>query len=132
MGCSDSEVYSGEWRTENYIVITVLGIIAFFILLGTIIDTYKMDKKQSLGHEIVAAFSLKENLKFIFDVPVTGGSGRVDCLEGMRSLREKFSFFSKFRYSYRNRKLSMRNPELNSFLSMTWVILGHHFEYSYE
>ena len=93
MGCSDDYVYSGEWRTENYIVVTLLGIIAFFILLGTIIDIYKMDKKESLGYEIVAAFSLKENLKFIFDVPVARGSGRFDSLEGMRSLREKFTFF---------------------------------------
>ena len=132
MGCSDDYVYSGEWRTENYIVVTLLGIIAFFILLGTAMDTYEKDKRQNMGYQIVKAFSLKENLKFIFNVPAAGGSGRFDCLEGMRSLREKFSFFSKFRYSYRNRKLSMRNPELNSFLSMTWVILGHHFEYSYE
>ena len=62
------------------------------ILLGTAIDTYEMDKKLSLGYEIVAAFSLKENLKYIFDVPVAGGLGRVDFLDGMRSLREMFTF----------------------------------------
>lgn len=90
VGCSDNDVYSGEWKTENYIVVTLLGIIAFFILLGTALDTNSKDKRQNVGYQIVKAFSLKENLKFIFDVPVAGGSGRFDCLEGMRSLREMF------------------------------------------
>ena len=94
VGCSDSEVYSGEWRTENYIVVTLLGIIAFFILLGTALDAYEKETKKTMGYQIVKAFSLKENLKFIFAVPATGGSGRFDCLEGMRSLRQ-FSLFSQ-------------------------------------
>ena len=83
VGCSDDEVYSGQWRVENYVVVTLLSIIAACILLGTALDLY--DNKPT-DHQIIKAFSLAENLKFVFSAPPPGGSNRFGCLEGMRSL----------------------------------------------
>merc|ERR1711994_1216512 len=35
-GCSDDDKYSGEWKTENYVVVYyILTILGFFILVGT-------------------------------------------------------------------------------------------------
>ena len=83
VGCSDDEIYSGHWKVENYIVVTLLSIIAACIFLGTAVDLY--DNKTT-DHPIIRAFSLVENLKFVFEAPPPGGSSRFGCLEGMRSL----------------------------------------------
>ena len=80
VGCSDDQMYSGEWRPENYVVIALLGTIALCILLTTALDI------QGNSSQFVKAFSLKENLQFVFAAPDSGASGRFGCLEGMRSL----------------------------------------------
>ena len=80
VGCSDDEIYSGAWRSENYVVVTLLSAIGFCILLTTALDV------QGNSSQFVKAFSLKENLKFVFAAPDSGASGRFGCLEGMRSL----------------------------------------------
>ena len=108
IGCSDDEIYSGHWKAENYIIVTFFSIIAVLLLMGTAMDIFERNavadlerkpKKRGLGHEMLRCFSLVENLRFIFDVSGAGGSQRLGCLEGMRSV------------------------------SMTWVILGHHFAF---
>ena len=89
VGCSDRDIYSGAWKTENYVVVTILAIIGFFVLLGTVLDyneTNKNIKNQNIGYQILKAFSLEENIKFVFEAPAKGGTGRFQCLEGMRSL----------------------------------------------
>lgn len=83
VGCSDDEVYSGQWRAENYIVVTLLSLIAASIVLGTAVDIYD---NNPTDHRIIKAFSVVENLKFVFEAPPPGGSTRFGCLEGMRSL----------------------------------------------
>ena len=83
VGCSDDEEYSGEWRTENYIVVSLLSLIGVCIILGTALDILENDQHK---HQIIKAFSLKQNLQFVFASPDAGGSGRFGCLEGMRSL----------------------------------------------
>ena len=80
VGCSDDEIYTGAWRPENYIVITLLTLIALTILLTTGLDI------QGNSSQFVKAFSLQENIKFVFAAPDSGASGRFGCLEGMRSL----------------------------------------------
>ena len=65
------------------VLVTLLSIIAASILLGTVVDLY--DNKPT-DHQIIKAFSLAENLKFVFSAPPPGGSSRFGCLEGMRSL----------------------------------------------
>ena len=107
VGCSDSEVYSGDWRTENYVIVTLLGVIAFLIFLGTIVDIREINSKH-VGYQIVKAFSLRENIKFIFDVPTRGGSGRFDCLEGMRSLRKFTVHFILFHFNQFEKFLILR------------------------
>ena len=88
VGCSDSAVYSGEWKIENYIVVSLLGVIAALILVGTLLDCQGTKERDGIWYQIVKAFSLKENIKFIFQTPKKGGSGRFECLEGMRSIRK--------------------------------------------
>ena len=103
VGCSDDQVYKGHWDEANYIIVSLLAVIGTFILVGTILDLYlhhhNNNKKSDInvGYQILLAFSLIENTKFVFAAPGKGESARFGCLEGMRSL------------------------------SMTWVILGHHF-----
>ena len=110
VGCSDDQIYSGQWEPENYIIVSLFSVIAFLIILGTAMDVFERlaipsvvdetntKKKGNLGYQMLRCFSLVENLSFIFSVP-KGGSQRLGCLEGMRSM------------------------------SMTWVILGHHFAF---
>ena len=106
VGCSDDARYSGQWKAENYVMVTVLAIIGALILVGTLmeavdrspyIDSSLAPATSSLAHRMLTSFSLIGNLEFIFKVPDKKGSGRLDCLEGMRAM------------------------------SMTWVILGHNF-----
>ena len=95
IGCSDAEIYSGHWKAENYIIVTLFVIIALLILLGTAVDVFEKNvyigdpeekKKRGLGYEMLKSFSLVENLRFIFSVSGKGGAQRFGCLEGMRSL----------------------------------------------
>ena len=101
-GCSDDNKYSGEWKTENYVVVYyILTILGFFILVGTAADIlgrflFKI-QDHGLGYDLLTAFSLMSNMEFIFQSTPRKGSNRLDCFDGMRAI------------------------------SMTWVILGHNF-----
>ena len=95
IGCSDAEIYSGHWKAENYIIVTLFTIIALLILMGTAVDLFEKNvyighpeekKRPGLGYEMLRSFSLVENLRFIFSVSGKGGAQRFGCLEGMRSL----------------------------------------------
>ena len=95
IGCSDSEAYSGQWKAENYVIVTLFSIIAFLILLGTAADLLEKNiyigepeerKKSGLAYQMLKSFSLVENLSFIFAVSGKAGAQRFGCLEGMRSL----------------------------------------------
>ena len=96
VGCSDD--YTGHWRAESYVMVTVLSIILVCIIIGTIADIYQaktsLEKPEGedtkkrpagLGLEIIKCFSLVQNIKFIFQKP-SGSSQRLGCLEGMRSM----------------------------------------------
>ena len=85
VGCSDSEPYSGELDSANIAVISVLAIIAALTLVGTGMDVYG-NKNPAIFYQIMTAFSLRENIKFVFEAPAKGNSARFGCLEGMRSL----------------------------------------------
>ena len=101
-GCSDDNKYSGEWKTENYVVVYyILTILGFFILVGTAADIlgrflFKI-QDHGLGYDLLTAFSLMSNMEFIFQSTPRKGSNRLDCFDGMRAI------------------------------SMTWVILCHNF-----
>ena len=88
VGCSDRDIYSGAWNLENYVVVSLLATIGVFILLGTLLDYNEINSKtHNTGYQIMKAFSLRENIKFVFESPAAkGGSGRFECLEGMRSI----------------------------------------------
>ena len=85
VGCSDSQPYSGDLDSANIAIISVLSIIAAFILVGTAMDL-QGNQNPSILYQIMKAFSLRENIKFVFEAPAKGGSARFGCLEGMRSL----------------------------------------------
>jgi len=102
VGCSNDEKYKDNWKAENYIMVTVLSVIGFFILVGTIVELIsrqenKEKHKHGIGFKIITSFSLISNMEFIFKVSDGKKGQRFDCLEGMRAI------------------------------SMTWVILGHNF-----
>ena len=109
VGCSDDEKYNGKWKPENYAVVILVSIIGFFISVGSLMELLERvphnNKSQlddvktthGLGYKILTSFSLISNLEFIFKSSQKGSGQRLDCLEGMRAI------------------------------SMTWVILCHHF-----
>ena len=107
-GCSDDTKFRGEWRAENYIVITLLAAIGFLVIVGTAADILRRSDEErdslktnraGLGFQMLTSFSVVSNLEFIFQSPAKKGSNRLDCFDGLRAL------------------------------SMTWVILGHNFLY---
>ena len=85
VGCSDSETYSGDLDSANIAIISVLAVIGALILVGTALDL-RGNNDPSTFYQIIKAFSLRENIKFVFEAPAKGGSARFGCLEGMRSL----------------------------------------------
>ena len=107
VGCTDDQTYSEEWKGENYAMVTILSVIGFLVLIGTAVEGVEKqssasslpskNEKESIGFKLLKSFSLISNMEFIFKVGNQKGSGRLDCLEGMRAI------------------------------SMTWVILGHNF-----
>ena len=103
VGCSNDDKHSGEWNSDNVTAVVVFSIVGFLIITGTIVEAVDQHTqvigKSSDGVlvKILKAFSLISNMEFIFKHVDKRGSGRLDCLEGMRAI------------------------------SMTWVILGHHF-----
>ena len=90
-----------------------MSLIGLLVASGSLTDVYrrsnnnkvseKSDKKSmGLGFKLLDAFSLVKNMESIFQVNSKKGVSRLDCLDGMRAL------------------------------SMTWVILGHHFNGAHD
>ena len=106
-GCTDDKKHGNTWKSENYVVVSILSVIGFLILMGTLIDVMRRNedvitkdntnKKAGTVYQLITAFSLYSNLEFIFQQNNQKGTNRLDCLDGIRSI------------------------------SMTWVILGHNF-----
>ena len=80
IGCSDDERYSGNWKAENYVMVTLLSIIGFLVFAGTTMEiairspyvdsSLDMTSPPGLGSKLLMAFSLVSNLEFIFKVRV--------------------------------------------------------------
>ena len=78
IGCSDDERHSGNWKAENYVMVTLLSIIGFLVFVGTTMEIAirspyvdsSLDKSSppGLGSKLLMAFSLVSNLEFIFKV----------------------------------------------------------------
>ena len=107
-GCTDDENHRFDsWNNINTIAVTVLSIIAFFIISGTIMDIIERNKAKGIDNlkenpkgilfKVHTSFSIISNMEVIFRARSQNGGERLDCLDGIRAL------------------------------SMTWVILGHNF-----
>ena len=80
IGCSDDERHSGNWKAENYVMVTLLSIIGFLVFAGTTMEiairspyvdsSLDMSSPPGLGSKLLMAFSLVSNLEFIFKVRV--------------------------------------------------------------
>ena len=78
IGCSDDERHSGNWKAENYVMVTLLSIIGFLVLVGTTMEiairspyidsSLEKSSPPGLGSKLLMAFSLISNLEFIFKV----------------------------------------------------------------
>ena len=85
IGCSDDERHSGNWKAENYVMVTLLSIIGFLVLVGTTMEMVirspyvdsSLEKSSSpgFGSKLILAFSLISNLEFIFKVRANNQSG---------------------------------------------------------
>ena len=111
--CLDGET-KYYWTDTSTFIAIVLGILSFFIVLGTFIDilrigfdyykndvTKKSPSQTNLGLKLLLSFSLYTNLKAIMATNQQG-SETLTCLNGMR------------------------------FISMTWVVLGHNFAFIFN
>ena len=109
-GCTDDDKYLGDWKIENYVVFIMLSVIAFFILIGTIVDIFtrkngdalmvdvnRRQLEQGIGTQILISFSLISNMEYIFKSSQCKEENRLGCVDGMR------------------------------VFSMSWVILSHTF-----
>ena len=80
IGCSDDERHSGNWKAENYVMVTILSIIGFLVFAGTTMEmairspyvdsTLDLSSTPGLGSKLLLAFSLISNLEFIFKVVI--------------------------------------------------------------
>ena len=78
IGCSDDERHSGNWKAENYAMVTILSVIGFLVLVGTTMEivirspyvdsSLDLSSPPGLGSKLLLAFSLISNLEFIFKV----------------------------------------------------------------
>ena len=74
IGCSDDERHSGNWKAENYVMLTILCIIGFLVFAGTTMEmairssSLDLSSAPGLGSKLLIAFSLISNLEFIFKV----------------------------------------------------------------
>ena len=80
IGCSDDERHSGNWKAENFVMVTILSIIGFLVFAGTTMEmairspyvdsSLDLSSPPGLGSKLLMAFSLISNLEFIFKVLV--------------------------------------------------------------
>ena len=80
IGCSDDERHSGNWKAENYVMVTILSIIGFLVFAGTTMEmairspyvdsSLDLSSPPGLGSKLLMAFSLISNLEFVFKVLV--------------------------------------------------------------
>ena len=78
------------WKWENYLVVSILAVIASLVAIGTLIEIMEIEessskeekKKHGLGHKLITSFSLLSNIKFIFQPSTSAKKGvdRLDCL----------------------------------------------------
>ena len=78
IGCSDDERHSGNWKAENYVMVTILSIIGFLVFAGSTMEmairsfyvdsSLDLSSPPGLGSKLLMAFSLISNLEFIFKV----------------------------------------------------------------
>ena len=78
IGCSDDERHSGIWKAENYAMVSILSVIGFLVLIGTLLEivirspyvdsSLEKDSPPGLGSRLLLSFSLISNLEFIFKV----------------------------------------------------------------
>ena len=107
-GCTDDEIYTtNEWKIENYVAISLLSFIAFFVVVGTLLDIYirktvllekleMIQKVQGKKLKLAISFSLVSNMEYIFSsAPIYEET--LSCLDGMRAI------------------------------TLSWLILGQHF-----
>ena len=62
-GCSDDDKYSAHWKPENYVVVTLLGIIGFLVIAGTVADVLGRNDSEMRNSELSRKISV-----FSFDI----------------------------------------------------------------
>ena len=62
-GCSDDDKYSAHWKPENYVVVTLLGIIVFLVIAGTVADVLGRNDSEMRNSELSRKISV-----FSFDI----------------------------------------------------------------
>ena len=62
-GCSDDVKYSAHWKPENYVVVTLLGIIGFLVIAGTVADVLGRNDSEMRNSELSRKISV-----FSFDI----------------------------------------------------------------
>ena len=62
-GCSDDVKYSAHWKPENYVVVTLLGIIGFLVIAGTVADVLGWNDSERRNSELSRKISV-----FSFDI----------------------------------------------------------------
>ena len=62
-GCSDDDKYSAHWKPENYVVVTLLGIIGFLVIAGTVADVLGWNDSEMRNSELSRKISV-----FSFDI----------------------------------------------------------------
>ena len=62
-GCSDDDKYSAHWKPENYVVVTLLGIIGFLVIAGTVADALGRNDSEMRNSELSRKISV-----FSFDI----------------------------------------------------------------
>ena len=62
-GCSDDDKHSAHWKPENYVVVTLLGIIGFLVIAGTVADVQGRNDSEMRNSELSRKISV-----FSFDI----------------------------------------------------------------
>ena len=76
-GCSDDDKYSAHWKPENYVVVTLLGIIGFLVIAGTVADVLGRNDSEMRNSELSRKISV-----FSFDIDTVDGYLIVKAIYG--------------------------------------------------
>ena len=76
-GCSDDVKYSAHWKPENYVVVTLLGIIGFLVIAGTVADVQGRNDSEMRNSELSRKISV-----FSFDIDTVDGYLNVKAIYG--------------------------------------------------